>query len=80
MTGQSHFWIIGTPSRNTIRCSKNHFFWHPSFLGRPEKPGGIVNEAFQKCSNSRLMGKVPKIAVRSTAEGAHDPPVQLAGR
>jgi hypothetical protein len=29
--------------------------------GRPGKPGGFANDVFQKWSNSRLMGKVPKI-------------------
>jgi hypothetical protein len=63
------FWIFGTPARNTIRCSKNHFFCHPSFLNGPGKPGGIVTEVFQKSSNSRLMGKVPKFH-RSSAHAA----------
>jgi len=56
------FWIFGTPAPNAIPRSKNHFVCHLSFLGRPENPGGIVNELFQKYSNSRLIGKVPKLA------------------
>jgi hypothetical protein len=59
--GGWEFWIIGTRSRNTIRCSKIHVHCHFSFCGRPEKPVGSADGMFQKSSNSRLMGKVPKI-------------------
>jgi hypothetical protein len=61
-------WIFGTPRENTIQCSKNHFYWHISFLGEPGKRGGFGNRPFQKCSNSRLMGKVPKNLLPGRAE------------
>jgi len=61
--GVGHFWIFGTPSRNTIPCSKNHVHCHTSFLDRPAIQGDFACGVFQKCSNSRLMGKVPKFAL-----------------
>src|SRR3972149_1765477 len=54
-TGPRHFWIFGAPPRNTMHRSKNHFFCHTSFLGKPRKPGDFDNRPFQIGSNSRLM-------------------------
>jgi hypothetical protein len=33
----------------------------------PENPGGFARLVFQKCSNSRLMGKVPKFHIAAAA-------------
>ena len=60
LPGILDFWTIGTPSRNTIRCSKNHLHCHTSFLATVGKRGEFANRLLHKYSNSRLMGKVPQ--------------------
>jgi hypothetical protein len=54
-------WIFGTRPRNTIHCSKIHFFWHRAVGRRPVKQGSFARGVFQKTSNLRLHSKVPKL-------------------
>ena len=57
-----YFWIFGTPLRNTIHRSKNHFFCHLVPRQRAVNAGDGGRVVFQKPSNSRHVRAVPKIA------------------
>jgi len=52
--GHGHFSIYGTPLKNTIRCSKNHFFRHTLVRGDPGKRGDPTRGVFQSSLSLRL--------------------------
>ena len=58
-------WIFGAPSRNTIPCSKNHFFWHPPVAIGPAKQGDCRRACSKNARIRASWGKFQKSPNRS---------------